>query len=139
MRKLNNMKYAEALLATILAVFAPIKALIAVALILIGADLVSGILAALKKKQPITSAGLRRTVTKLMVYLAAICLGYLVEHYMVSDYLPISKMISGVISLVELKSILENLDVLNGSSLFKTVIEKLGSVNDIDKQDPPQS
>lgn len=125
------MKHFSSLLLASIAVFAPVKALIIVAAILIFADLITGILAARKKGQKINSAGLRRTVTKLFVYEAAIMLGFLVEHYMIADFFPVSKIAAGLISLVEFKSILENLDVLNGSPVFKSLIEKLGSVNDV--------
>lgn len=113
-----------------LAVFAPIKAVIAVTGVLIMADTLTGMAAARKRGEKISSAGLRRTVTKSLVYLTAVCMGFLVEKYMIDEFMPISKIVSGVISLVELKSILENLDVINGGSLFKSVIQKLGSVND---------
>jgi Na+/H+ antiporter NhaD/arsenite permease-like protein len=129
-----KVKFLEALLAILVATFAPIKAVIVITGVLILADTITGMLAARKRGEKISSAGLRRTVTKSLVYLSAVCLGFLVEHYMIEDFLPISKIISGVISIVELKSILENLDSINGSSLFKTVIERLGSVND-KKQD----
>lgn len=115
---------------SILAVFAPVKAIIVVTGLLIGSDLLTGILAALKKGEKISSAGLRRTVTKSCVYLAAVSLGFLVETYMIDGIIPISKIVAGLIACVELKSILENLDVLNGSSMFKKLIEKLGSIND---------
>lgn len=129
------MKLLETLLLSILAVFAPIKGVIITAMVLILADLITGILAARKKGESITSAGLRRTVTKVAVYLAAICLGFLVEKYMLSDLLPVSKIVSALIGAVEAKSIFENLDVLNGSSIFKSLIEKLGSINDTKKKD----
>lgn len=125
-----NVKLLEALLATLLAVFAPIKAVIVITGVLIMADTLSGILAARKRGESISSAGLRRTITKSLVYLSAVCLGFLVEHYMIADFMPISKIISGAIALVELKSILENLDTINGKSIFKDMIQKLGSDND---------
>lgn len=124
------MKTPEALALSVLAVFAPVHGIIIVSLILILSDLVTGVLAAHKKGQAINSSGLRRTVSKMCIYLAAICLGFLVEKYMLSDILPVSKIVAGLISIVEFKSILENLDVLNGSSLFKKLIDKLGSMND---------
>ena len=122
--------YVTGLLLSTLAVFAPIKALILVTGILIFSDLISGILAARKKGQKISSAGMRRTVTKVAVYNAAIMLGFLTETYMLDGFLPLSKIAAGLISVVEFKSILENLDTINGSSIFKSLIEKLGSVND---------
>jgi phage-related holin len=113
-----------------LAVFAPIKSVILVTGLLIFADLITGILAARKKKQKITSAGLRRTVTKIFVYNAAILLGFLAETYMLDGFIPISKIASGLIAVVEMASLLENLNTINGSPIFKALIQKLGSIND---------
>lgn len=123
----------EAVLASVVAIFAPIHAIILITGLLIAVDTISGIIAAYKRGEKINSSGLRRTVTKSCVYLTAVCLGFLVEHYMIDDFFPLSKIIAGAISFVELKSILENLDSINGSSVFKAVIEKLGSINDIKK------
>jgi phage-related holin len=127
-------KNAQPLLLSILAVFAPIKSILIVTGFLIITDLISGILAAKKRGETISSSGLRRTVTKMLVYNLAVISGFLVEKYMISDILAISKLIAGVISIVELKSILENLNTINGSSIFKGIIEKLGSSNDSPKQ-----
>lgn len=124
------MELSKALLVSILAVFAPIQALVIITGLLIAVDTLTGILSARKRGERISSAGLRRTVTKSLVYLTAVCMGFLVEHYMISDIIPISKIVSGLIACVELKSILENLDHLNGSSIFKKIIDRLGSVND---------
>lgn len=128
-------KYITPVLASILAVFAPIKGMLIVTAILIACDLISGLLAAKKRGEKISSAGLRRTLTKILVYNMAILTGFLVQTYMVSDVLPITALIAGVISLVELKSILENLNSVNGTDIFRSLIEKLGSVNDV-KESP---
>lgn len=127
-------EYVVGLLLSTVAIFAPIKALLLVTGLLIFSDLVTGILAARKKKKKITSAGLRRTVTKIAIYNTAIILGFLTEAYILDGFLPLSKIAAGLISVVELKSVLENLDAINGSSIFKTLIQKLGSVNDEDKE-----
>jgi hypothetical protein len=118
-----------------LAIFAPIKEMIATAIIIILVDLVTGILAAKKKGEKITSAGIRRSITKFAVYLTAILIGFLVETYMIGGFIPVSKIAAGLIGVVETKSIFENLDVLNGSPLFKALIDKLGSVNDSKKDE----
>jgi hypothetical protein len=112
------------------AIFAPIKAVLLVTGLLIFADLITGILAARKKGQKITSAGLRRTVTKVCVYNVAIMVGFLAETYMLEGFIPISKIASGLIAVVELASLYENLNVIHGSNIFKELIERLGSVND---------
>ena len=122
--------YLVGLLLSTVAVFAPIKALLLVTGILIFSDLVSGIIAARKKGTKITSAGMRRTVTKILVYNSAIMLGFLTETYILEGFLPLSKIAAGLISVVELKSVLENLDKINGNPIFKSLISKLGSIND---------
>lgn len=126
--------YLIALAISVASVFAPIKELFAVCVILILVDLITGVLAARKEGRVIASAGLRRTVTKFCVYFTAIAIGYLVERFMLEGFIPVSKIAAGLISIVESKSILENLDILNGSPVFTALIKKLGSVNDIDQE-----
>lgn len=122
------LKWVEVILISALAVFAPIYHLLLTTGVLIVVDLVTGIWSASNRKEPITSAGLRRTVTKLFVYEVAIMLAYLTEHYM-SDIIPFVKMASAMVSLVELKSVYENLNDISGSDLLKVLITKLGSEN----------
>jgi len=122
------MKYIDALLISILAVFAPIKATLITTAVLVFVDLVTGIWAAVKRKEPITSSGIRRTVSKMFVYETAIMLAFLTEQYM-TDAVPFVKLIAGLVAVVELKSCLENLDSISGTDLLKAVIDKLGSEN----------
>ena len=122
-------KWLQALVLSCLAVFAPIKAMLLVTGVLIFADLFTGVWAAAKRGEKITSAGLRRTLTKACVYEAALCLGFLAEHYMLDGAIPVTKIVSGLVGLVELKSCYENLNVISGQDLLKTVIDKLGSEN----------
>jgi len=118
---------------SILSIFAPAKELFIAAGVLIALDLATGIYAALKTEQPITSAGLRRTVSKFFIYNVAIGAGFLVEHYMMKGAIPVSNIVASAIGMTELKSILENLDKIQGGSLVRQIIEKLGSVNDTHK------
>ena len=122
--------FVTGLLVSTVAVFAPIKMVILVTGILIFADLISGIIAAKKRGEEISSAGLRRTVTKVAVYNAAIMLGFLAETYMLDGFLPISKIASSLIALVECKSLYENLDEIQGGTMFRSLVDKLGSHND---------
>lgn len=122
--------YLVGLVIAIASVFAPIKAVFIVTGILIFADLLFGVIAAKKRGEKITSAGLRRTVTKVFVYNSAVALGFLVETFMLDGFVPVSKIAAGLISVVEFTSILESLNFINGSPVFKALIEKLGSVND---------
>lgn len=115
---------------SVLAMFAPAKELFVATGILIVADLVTGLMAAHKLQQPITSAGLRRTVSKFVIYNVAVGCAFLVQKHLMGDLVPVSNIVSSAIGLTELKSILENVDKIRGGSLFKEIINKLGSVND---------
>lgn len=121
-------KWAEALILTIVSIFAPIQQLLITTAVLISIDLISGVVAAKKRKEPVTSAGLRRTISKLFIYELALMLAYITEKYL-SDALPFVKMVTTMVSVVELKSILENLNYISGQDLLKSLIDKLGSAN----------
>lgn len=122
------LKWGKVGLLSAVAIFAPIHALLLTTGAMIFADLVTGIWAASKRGEPITSAALRRTVTKIFVYESALMLAFLAETYM-SDILPFVKMASATITIVEMKSIYENLDEISGNQLLKVIIDKLGSAN----------
>lgn len=123
----------------VLAIFAPAKELFIATGVLIVADLITGLMAAHKLKQPITSAGLRRTVSKMLIYNLAVACGFLVQKYMMGDLVPVSNIISSAIGLTELKSVIENIDKIRGGSLFKEILNRLGSVNDGTSPPPAQS
>lgn len=120
----------KALLLSILAVFAPAQAMILTALALVVMDLITGVLAAKKQNIPITSAGLRRTISKLFIYEIAIMLGFLTQTYLTGDHVPVASIISGFIGLTELTSCLENLNTMSGNDLLKAILDKIGSKND---------
>jgi hypothetical protein len=130
--------WATQILLAALAVLAPIKALLISVGFLIIADLITGIWAAVKQKKAITSAAMRRTISKMVIYNLAVISGFLVESYMLEYLLPVSKIVASVIGLVELKSILENANKILGQDLFKTVISRLGSENDNLKEEIAQ-
>lgn len=127
------MKFLKAFIISAAAVFLPIQSVIFTVLVLILSDLVTGVLAAMKRKEKITSAGFRRTVVKIFVYETAILIGFLVEKYILKDAMPVTKLISSVVGLVELKSLLENLETIQGQSIFTKIISKLGSESEQEK------
>lgn len=116
------------LLIAAIAVLSPIKAVLIATGVTILIDLISGICRAVKAKEKIESSVMRRTVTKFFVYQLAIISGFIIETYLLQA-IPITKLVSSVIGLVEIKSILENLNGIYGQDLFKTLLEKLGSDN----------
>lgn len=120
-------KWFQSLAIATLAVFAPIKAALATVLVLIIFDLASGISAAIKRKEKIKSSGLRRTIVKAVVYESCLALGYIAETYLLYGAIPIVKILAGIIATTELLSILENCNCILGKSVFKILIDKLGS------------
>lgn len=98
----------------------PIAGFIVTGSILVVADLVTGIIAAQKKKEPIHSNGLRRTVTKIVSYMAAVLLGHIVQQVYLPS-VPIVYAISLYIALIEFKSNLENLSIITGTDIGKAV------------------
>lgn len=125
----NLKQYGIYLLISITAVFAPINSTIITVGVLIFSDLILGVYAATKRGEEITSAGLRRTISKMFVYQMVILTSFLGETYLLGGILPVVKLVAGVIGVTELKSILENSGDITGIS-FKSVIKKLGSKND---------
>jgi len=114
----------------VIAILAPIHSVMLTTGILIFADLLLGVIAAYKRKETITSAALRRTVTKILVYQTAIVTGFLCEKFLLSGSIPVVKLAAGAIGLVEVKSIMENLNEINGSPIFNSLLSALGSKND---------
>lgn len=115
---------------SVLAVLAPIHTVMITVCILIIADLITGIWAAYKRGEKLTSAAMRRTITKLLIYQLTVITGFLLEKYLLEGLVPASKLIASVIGLVEMKSVLENAESILGQPLFKKLISRLGSDND---------
>lgn len=123
------MRDAKALLLSVLAIFAPAQSMILSALALITLDLITGILAARKQGMPITSAGLRRTITKLCVYESAILIGFLAQQYLTGPSVPVANIIAGFVGITECLSCLENINIIGDGDLLKKLLEKLNSKN----------
>lgn len=118
----------KALAVACLAYFAPTKSVILTTTALVFIDLVFGLMASHKQNIPITSNGLKTTVVKLLVYTAAILLSYVVQQQLTGDDYPVMKWVSAMVGLVELKSILENLDIVSGGGLLSQIIAKINSM-----------
>lgn len=122
-------KYLEPLAISLLAIFAPIKAVLLAVFVLIILDMITGMMAAYKRKEKITSAQMRRSISKAVVYEIAICAAFITEKYILEVDFSAVKIIATVIGLTELKSLLENTNSITGTDVFKALIDKLGSTN----------
>lgn len=123
------MNLLKSLTVATIAVFAPAKSMILASLALVIMDLITGILAARKQGLPITSAGLGRTVSKLLVYEAAILLAFVAQQYLLSSLIPAASIVSGVVGITELTSCLENLNIIGGNNILQSIIDKISSAN----------
>jgi len=99
------------------------------------ADLILALIGAYKAKVPITSSGLKRTVAKIFMYEFTTILAFVVEMYLLSSFIPVVKIVTGLIGMVELKSCLEHLNEINGNPIFGLILAKLAP----DQIDAPPS
>lgn len=114
----------KALLISALAQFAPTTGILIALFALVSLDLVTGLMRAHTLGEKIQSNGLRRTVIKLVAYELSVVLAYLVETWLIGKTIPLTNMAAGAAGLVELLSVLENINVLSGGAL-RPLLDKL--------------
>lgn len=116
---------------SLLSIFAPIQPVLIATFAMVCADFVTGVAAAVHRKEHITSSGFKRTVGKIFVFQISIMAAYLTEQYFTGDMIPVQKMVTCFVGLTELTSIVENLNELSGGSLLKALVEKISSTGKI--------
>ena len=102
--------------------FAPVWSLVAYSTLLIFVDLITGIRAAKKRGETITSRAMSQTITKFLLYNLAIICGHGASYHFAPD-LELGKVVLAAIALVELTSIDENFKDILGYSVFGRIIE----------------
>ena len=102
---------------------APIQGAIISTFALVMIDLILGLLAARKTNVPITSSGLKQTVLKLLAYELGIVLAFIVQTYLAPQLAAVG-ILTTLIGTVELKSLLENIDIITGGDFFKSILSK---------------
>lgn len=110
-------------IASVVAILAPIHTLMVAVGFLIFADMATGIVAAIKREEKITSRALSRTVWKVLVYQIAVISGFAMQH-LFTDALPVAKIVAGMIGCVEFLSMSENVKSITGLDL-RSAIEKI--------------
>ena len=121
------MKTIQALTMTVIAVLAPAKAVLITVMALSLVDLILGITASLKRGERINSRGIRKSVLKITLYEVMVICAYIVGKELVGPTLPIMNMATTLIGLTELKSIIENLSLIQGGkdSIFALAVKKI--------------
>ncbi len=112
-----------------IAALAPIHSILVSVFLLIIADLVTGVWAAKKQGQSISSSKLRNTVSKFFIYQMAIITAFVLETYLLEGAVPATKIVAGIIGLSEGVSVFENLNKISNTDLFKKLLTALGSAN----------
>jgi hypothetical protein len=116
---LNNIS----LIITFLAVyFAPAYPIIIGIGFLVTMDFVTGILAAKKRGEIITSKKMRPTIMKGFGYMASILIAFVMQNIFLIN-MEVMKIVSGLIAMIELKSLDENLTSITGKSIFKQFLK----------------
>ncbi len=100
---------------------APLSGVMAVVVLLIVVDFITGSYASYVKKLPIEANKIRNTISKFFIYILVIVCAYFLEKEIVSE-IPFLKVISGFIAIAEMKSILENYNKIYGINPFKALI-----------------
>ena len=109
---------------SILGFFEPLWVLMLWFFIFIACDFITGISAAIKERQIITSNGLSRTIKKMLMYCMVIVLVHAIDKDMlVFVDLSLARVCATIICGIELYSILENCYRLTGNSVFKVLTQ----------------
>lgn len=114
-------RHTEALFVSTTAVLLPIKLTLMAVGVLIFIDLLTGLLKAKRRQQPITSKALSSTVYKMAGYQCAVIGAFIFETYLGQDAVPITKLVAGAIGTVELLSIAENVKAATGVDVLNIV------------------
>lgn len=108
----------------LLAFLAPIKTVMFAVGFLVIMDLLTGIWAAKKRGEKITSNGLRNTVSKTLAYVSCILVSHVAEMYLVPD-LPMVKVVAALIGMTEVKSFFENMNHITGIDIWDHMLSKM--------------
>lgn len=102
------------------AIMAPLYDVLGAVLLLIVIDFLTGIGAAFKEKEAVSSKKMRNTINKFMFYSLTLLAAHVVE-LKITPALPWLKIVSGFVALTELRSIFENFNRIFGLNLWNYV------------------
>tara|TARA_R100001015_G_C4474353_1_gene56941 strand:+ start:159 stop:575 length:417 start_codon:yes stop_codon:yes gene_type:complete len=101
---------------------------------LVFADTVTGIWASLKNNQYLTSRRAGRIISKLVLYPLAIVVAKVAEVYL-TPAIPWIQVTSGIIAIVEVKSIFENISLILGFDLWARIKDAIWKEREKPKKD----
>lgn len=112
-------KITTAILTALGGFFLPLYSLMFGMFVMVNADMVTGMLAARQRGEVLSSAKMKRTVIKMIVYACAIILFHVLDATILSAKdLYLAQGATGIIAGVELFSVLENMYSITGNQVF---------------------
>lgn len=93
--------------------------------VLVMTDFIFAIYVAYKIGVKITSNKMSKTISKLLLYTLTIICIFLLEKYVIIEVLPITKIAGTFISIIEIKSLDENFNLLFGWSLWDKMLSAI--------------
>lgn len=114
--------------AFLIAFLTPIQAILIAVLCLTVFDTITGIWAAYRRKEPITSCRMRQCLSKVLIYNISIIIAHMMNTYLIT-WLPIVKIIASLIGLIEGLSFFENVYYIYPNKVIKLIIDKLRQEN----------
>lgn len=115
--------YIAAVLGVVISFILPIAPFLYLTIAIVLVDMVTGIRAAKKRGEKITSAGFSKTVEKFVLYTLAILLSEGIRNVLF-EALPITYVVTTIIVLTEFKSILENIESVTGVPFLEALKKK---------------
>lgn len=106
-----------------MAFFLPIAELYFIVFCFVCADLVTGIMAAKNRHLPRTSRRFRKSVDKFKSYLIVITLSFAADNILAAEWFMTHRAICAFLCGVEFVSMLENIAVITGNSVFVRLIK----------------
>jgi len=107
-----------------LAILSPIYDVMGAVIVLVLIDFATGVGAAMKIKEAVSSRKMRNTVNKFLFYTLTIIAAHIVETKITSS-LPWLKLVSGFIAITELRSIFENFNRIFSINIWDFIKEIL--------------
>lgn len=102
----------------------PIKSFLILTIALVACDTITGIMAADKRGEKISSKGIRRTVQKIVAYFIAILLAEGMRIVFMRE-VQVPYFIALIIAIAEFKSNIENIEHVSGHSIWDMLKSKM--------------
>lgn len=129
------MEYIKYIIATIwgvtLGFIIPVADFMILCSALVVVDFITGVLAAKKRKEQLSSKGFQRTITKITLYFVAILLSRgmdVVFLYNITTKFSFSYIVAGFVCLTEFKSNLENIGTLTGTDIWGHIVSRMPKI-----------